>query len=295
MSNTDNTHGGTAAVRWAVIKYGGAAMEGNYSEEMFAEELLALAEGGITPVVVHGGGAEMTRMAAAMGIEAEFVAGQRRTDARMLEVVVMVLAGSINKNLVRAIQSAGGNAVGLCGVDNALLVARKLGGDAGDLGFVGEVTAVNTRFLSLLCDGGMIPVIAPVGLGDGGELYNINADLAAAAVAGALGAEMLVYMSNIPGVEVDGAVVPTLSRAEAEGLIERGTIRGGMIPKVTSAFEALEAGAASVRIIDGRTPGALRGLLAGDGVGTAIVRGGSSDTMDIQRQATISSLEGVLT
>ena len=143
----------------------------------------------------------------------------------------------------------------------------------------------------------MIPVIAPVGIGDDGQLYNINADLAAGAVAGALGASMFIYMSNIPGVKVDGEVVPELTRRQAEELIASGEIHGGMIPKVTSAFAALDAGAAMVRIIDGRVPGLLRGLLAGTGCGTAIVRDGAGrGSVDVDRStATISSLEGATT
>jgi acetylglutamate kinase len=285
------------AGQWVVIKYGGAAMSGEYTDAMFAADLIALADAGAHPVVVHGGGAEMTRVAATMGIEAEFVAGQRRTDARMLEVVMMVLAGSINKGLVATIGSVGGSAVGLCGADNRLLAARRLRSGAGDLGFVGEVTKVNTSLLGLLREGGMIPVIAPVGIGDGGELYNINADLAAGAVAGALGASMLIYMSNIPGVKVGGEVTPRLTRGEATKLIADGEISGGMIPKVSSAFAALDAGAAMVRIIDGRAPGPLRDLLAGAGCGTAIVRDcAGPGSVDVDRTtATIPSLEGVTT
>jgi acetylglutamate kinase len=256
--------------RTLVVKYGGAAM-GEELEERVAADVAWLFMAGVRLTVVHGGGAEVTALASRLGIEAEFVGGHRRTSEEMLDVAMMALGGKVNKGLVRRINLAGGEAVGICGVDSNLLVARKLSGEI-DLGYVGEVAAVNAALLDLLMKNDMIPVIAPIGIGTDGTIYNINADLAAGAVASALGADTLIYMSNIEGIEADGSLLAHITREEAHGLIERGAITGGMIPKITSALAALDTGVRSVRIVDGRNPGALMRAVMGEG-GTG-VRGG---------------------
>ncbi|MDB5035870.1 MAG: acetylglutamate kinase [Chlorobi bacterium] len=284
MFNDDRMihHGGAAAPFGAsglragstvVIKYGGAAMSGEAAESGFARDVVALRNAGVNVVVVHGGGEETTRMAARLGVEVEFVQGHRRTDETMIEIVTMVLGGRVNKNITRLINLAGAAAIGLCGVDHELIRARKLDHEAGDLGLVGEVESVNVEFIRLLLGSGIIPVIAPLGLGKDGEVYNINADPAAAAIAAALNADALIYMSNIAGIDVGGIVAGVLTTEEGEELIACGTISGGMIPKVRSAFAALKAGVRSVRIIDGRVPHILPELLSGRGTGTAIVNG----------------------
>jgi acetylglutamate kinase len=249
--------------RTVVVKYGGAAMGGDDAERLFARDAARLARAGVRLVVVHGGGNEVTALASKLGIEAEFVGGHRRTSSEMLDVVTMMLAGKVNKNLVRLINVAGGEAVGICGVDSNLLVARRMAG--ADLGHVGEVAMVNKGLLDLLLANGMTPVVAPVAIGEDGELYNINADLAAGGVAAALGADSLIYMSNIAGIEANGSVIAEMSSAEANELIASGVINGGMIPKITSALDAINAGVGSVRIVDGRLPHALMTAIVGDG------------------------------
>ena len=169
-----------------VIKYGGAVMTDDWLRQTFAKDVTILRKIGVNIIIVHGGGKELTETATALGLETRFVDGQRYTDEKMIEVVLMVLAGRLNKEIVNLINTNGGNAIGLCGVDNMLLKARKLSGNGVDLGLVGEVTSVNIPFLSLLLQNGMMPVIAPVGMGENGQLFNVNADLAAGAVAAAL-------------------------------------------------------------------------------------------------------------
>lgn len=255
-----------------VIKLGGAAMTEESLRETFAKDVTLLRKIGINVVIVHGGGKETTDLANRLGIETRFVDGLRFTDTEMMRVVLMVLAGSVNKEIVRLINRWGGNAVGLCGVDHSLLEARRQSNGGIDLGLVGEVSAVNTPFLRLLLDNGMMPVIAPIGIGPDGTLYNINADLAAAAVAQALPAEKLVYLSDVEGVIADGCVVSTLRRSEAEELMRNGAISGGMIPKVQSALASVDAGVRKVHIVDGRIRHSLLlEIFTDEGVGTQLI------------------------
>ncbi|MEX0602682.1 MAG: acetylglutamate kinase [Bacteroidota bacterium] len=255
-----------------VIKYGGAAMTDEQLKLTFAKDVTLLRKIGINIVIVHGGGKEITATAARLGIETRFVNGQRTTDAAMIDVVLMVLAGSINKEIVNLVTSNGGNAVGLCGVDNGLLKARKHLVNGVDLGQVGEIVSVNVPFLNLLLQNGMMPVVAPVGVGNEGEIYNVNADLAASAVATAMKAEKLVYLSDVEGILVGNTLVSTLTKSEAETMIGQGSIFGGMIPKVTSAFRTLDAGVQKVHIIDGRVKHSLLlEIFTDEGVGTQMI------------------------
>ncbi|MBI3587531.1 MAG: acetylglutamate kinase [Ignavibacteriales bacterium] len=255
-----------------VIKYGGAAMTEEQLKQTFAKDVTILRKIGINIIIVHGGGKEITDTAKALGIETKFVNGQRYTDEKMIEVVLMVLAGTLNKEIVNLINTNGGNAIGLCGVDNMLLKAHKQSNDGVDLGLVGDITSVNVPFINLLLQNGMMPVIAPVGVGDNGQLLNINADLAAGAVASALKAEKLVYLSDIEGILVNGKLISTLKKSEAGKLMKDGAIFGGMIPKVTSAFNTLDAGVDKVHIIDGRIKHSLLlEIFTDEGIGTQMV------------------------
>lgn len=258
-----------------VIKYGGAAMTDEGLQQTFAKDVTLLRKIGINIVIVHGGGKEITDVARKLGIPTRFVGGQRFTDEKMMDVVVMVLAGAINKEIVGLINVNGGNAVGISGMDNNLLKARKLSANGTDLGYVGSIVSVNVSFLQLLLQNGMMPVIAPVGVGDRGELYNVNADLGAAAVATSLRAEKLVYLSDVEGIVADGRLVSTLTKQEAGRLIDRGSIFGGMIPKVQSAFETLEAGVSKVHIVDGRVKHSLLlEIFTDEGIGTQMIHEG---------------------
>lgn len=255
-----------------VIKYGGAAMTDEKLKQTFAKDVTLLRKIGINIVIVHGGGKEITEISSALGIETKFVNGQRYTDAKTIDVVLMVLAGLVNKEIVNLINTNGGNAVGLCGVDNGLLKARKQTNNGVDLGLVGDITSVNVQFINLLLQNGMMPVIAPLGVGDNGEIYNVNADLAAGAVAMALKAEKLVYLSDVEGILINNKLVSSLTRNEAQAFMKDGAIFGGMIPKVTSAFETLNAGVNKVHIIDGRVKHSLLlEIFTDEGIGTQMV------------------------
>ena len=255
-----------------VIKYGGAVMTDDRLKQTFAKDVTILRKIGINIVIVHGGGKEITDTANALGIPTTFVDGQRFTDQKMIDVVVMVLAGLVNKEIVNLINTNGGNATGLCGVDNMLLPARKLSSNGTDLGLVGEIVSVNVPYLNLLLQNGMMPVIAPIGVGENGQLYNINADLAAGSIAAALKAEKLVYLSDTEGVLVNERRVSTLTKSESDKLMGRGAIFGGMIPKVTSAFQTLNAGVKKVHLIDGRVKHSLLlEIFTDEGVGTQMV------------------------
>jgi acetylglutamate kinase len=261
-----------------VIKYGGAAMEQADLKEPFALDVILLQLVGINPVIVHGGGPQIGSLMKRLGKEPRFVGGMRVTDAETVEIVEMVLVGKINKEIVGLINHHGGRAVGLSGKDATLLRARKrlhrgADGEAVDIGLVGEVEAVNPEPIRLLEEHGFVPVIAPVGVGARGETYNINADLVAGEVASALGAEKLIHLTDVQGINgTDGRLISTLSRKEAERLVQTGVIDGGMLPKVESALRALEGGTAKAHIIDGRVPHAiLLELFTREGVGTEIV------------------------
>jgi acetylglutamate kinase len=255
-----------------VIKYGGAAMTDEKLKQTFAKDVTLLRKIGINIVIVHGGGKEITQVSNALGIETKFVNGQRYTDQKSIEVVLMVLAGQVNKEIVNLINTNGGDAVGLSGIDNMLLRARKQMSNGTDLGLVGTIVSVNVSFLELLLKNGMMPVIAPVSVGDAGELFNVNADLAAGAVATALRAEKLVYLSDVEGILVNDKLVSTLTETEAETFMNDGSIFGGMIPKVSSAFKTLKTGVNKVHLVDGRVKHSLLlEIFTDEGIGTQMI------------------------
>lgn len=251
-----------------VIKYGGAAMGDGALARGFAEDVVLLKQVGIHPIVVHGGGPQIGAMLERLGIHTSFVEGLRVTDAQAVEVVEMVLAGSINKQIVSEINRAGGLAAGICGKDGHLIEARKLRRSVRDpnsnierildLGFVGEPVRINPALLQAFIDSHIIPVIAPIGVGSGGETFNINADTVAGALAASLGAAKLMMLTDVRGVmDKDGTLISELSIREARRLIKEGTISGGMIPKIETCLHALEHDTEAVHIIDGRLPHAL--------------------------------------
>lgn len=255
-----------------VIKYGGAAMTDEKLKAMFAKDVTLLTKIGVKIVIVHGGGKEITDLLQRMGIETRFVNGQRYTDEPTLEVVQMVLVGKINKEIVARVNDSGGNAVGLCGVDGDLIRAKRFQENGQDIGLVGEITKINTGVLELLLSNNFLPVVAPTGVGDNGELYNINADIAAGEIAAALKAEKLIYLSDVEGVLVDGKLLPSLDEKQTKDLIAANRINGGMIPKVNSAFKALAAGVNKVHIIDGRVAHSLLlEIFTDEGIGTELV------------------------
>jgi len=265
-----------------VIKYGGNAMIDENLKLGFAQDVVLLRYIGINPVIVHGGGPQIGKTMERMGKEPTFVSGQRVTDEETMDIVEMVLGGKVNKEIVNLINRTGGKAVGLTGKDGGLIQAKKLkmtkkSENTGeteivDIGLVGEVTEVRPGALVALEQGGFIPVIAPVGVGGSGETYNINADLVAGAVAGALKAEKLILLTDQAGIlDRDKKLIPALNKRNVESLINSGTISGGMLPKTKSCFEALDAGCAKVHIIDGRVPHALLlEIFTKEGVGTEI-------------------------
>jgi acetylglutamate kinase len=259
-----------------IVKYGGHAMEGGVSEH-FAQDIVLMKQTGIDPVVVHGGGPQIGSMLKKLNIASSFVDGLRVTDGAAVEVVEMVLTGSINKQIVSGINAAGGRAVGLSGKDGNLLVARKLehrtnGGTPVDLGFVGEPEKVSPQILRTIIASDLIPVIAPIGVGARCETYNINADTVAGAVAGAMAAERLILLTDVEGVlDREGKLIPKLNVAEARALIADGTISGGMIPKIETAIDAVESGVKAAVILDGRIPHVLMlELFTEHGAGTMI-------------------------
>ena len=261
-----------------VIKYGGAAMERADLKDPFALDVILLRLVGINPVIVHGGGPQIGALMKRLGKESRFVGGMRVTDQETVEIVEMVLVGKINKEIVGRINHNGGKAIGLSGKDAGLLRARRRAhrlptGEEVDIGLVGEVEAVNTDAIKLLTDNGVIPVIAPVGVGAAGETYNINADLVAGDIAAALNAEKLIHLTDVKGIlDMERRLVSTLTRKDAERLIKEGVIEGGMLPKVESSLRALEGGSAKAHIIDGSQEHAiLLELFTREGIGTEIV------------------------
>jgi acetylglutamate kinase len=276
------------AGRTVVVKYGGHAMGNEGAASEFARDIVLLKQVGINPIVVHGGGPQIAQMLERLAIKSSFVDGLRVTDEKAIEVVEMVLAGSINKQLAAAINRAGGTAIGLSGRDGRLIRARRAvrtrrdpatGAEtAVDLGFVGEPEEVNAALLATLAGADIIPVIAPVGFGDGGETYNINADTAAGAVAGAVRAARLLMMTDVVGVlGRDKALLQHLTPQRVHELIADGTISGGMIPKVETCLYAVERGVEGAVILDGRLSHAiLLELFTDGGVGTLIGRSDSA-------------------
>ncbi|MHA7774758.1 acetylglutamate kinase [Roseibium sp. M-1] len=265
-----------------VVKYGGHAMGDPELGQAFARDITLLRQSGVNPVVVHGGGPQIGKMLQRLNIVSEFKGGLRVTDKATVEVVEMVLAGSINKEIVQLINAEGGRAVGLCGKDGNLVTARKLtrtvvDPDSNiesvlDLGFVGEPDKVDPTVLKLVLKEDIIPVVAPVAPGEDGETYNINADTAAGAIAGALNATRLLFLTDVPGVlDKEGNLIKQLTVAKAHELIADGTISGGMIPKVETCIEALERGVEGVVILNGKVPHAvLLELFTDGGAGTLI-------------------------
>jgi acetylglutamate kinase len=267
-----------------VVKFGGHAMGDAALGRAFAEDITLLKLSGVNPVVVHGGGPQINAMLDKLGIRSEFAAGMRITDRKTVEVVEMVLAGSINKEIVQTIGKAGGRAIGLTGKDGNMVTVTRLTRTVADpdsniekiidLGFVGEPKTVRTEVLEVLKKSEIIPVIAPVSTGEDGETYNVNADTFAGAIAGALGATRLLFLTDVPGVlDADKKLIKELNRAEALRLIQNGTISGGMIPKVETCLEALDRGVEGVVILNGKVPHAvLLELFTEHGAGTLITQ-----------------------
>jgi acetylglutamate kinase len=263
-----------------VVKYGGHAMGDEATARDFARDMVLLEQSGVNPVVVHGGGPQIGAMLKKLGIKSEFADGLRVTDKATVEVVEMVLAGSINKQIVGFINNAGGRAIGLCGKDGNMVTARKVersdsdGKPAVDLGFVGDPAKVDATVLEQVLGRELIPVLAPVALGAEGETYNVNADTFAGAIAGALRAKRLLLLTDVPGVlDKDKNLIKELRISEIPALIAEGTITGGMIPKVETCIYAIEQGVEGVVILDGKIPHAvLIELLTDHGAGTLITR-----------------------
>jgi acetylglutamate kinase len=265
-----------------VVKYGGNAMESDELKTSFARDIVLMKAVGINPVVVHGGGPQIGDLLQRLNIESHFVDGMRVTDAATMDVVEMVLGGQVNKDIVNLINQHGGSAIGLTGKDAGLIRAKKLKvtrqtpemtqPEIIDIGHVGEVVSVNVELLNMLVAGDFIPVIAPIGVGEDGESYNINADLVAGKVAEALQCEKLMLLTNIAGLmDKQGKVLTGLSTAQVDALIADGTIYGGMLPKIRCALEAVQGGVHSAHIIDGRVPNAvLLEIFTDSGVGTLI-------------------------
>ncbi len=265
-----------------VIKYGGNAMTEEELKRGFARDVVLLKLVGINPVVVHGGGPQIGKLLEQIGKQSEFIEGMRVTDRETMDVVEMVLGGLVNKEIVNLIHSHGGNAVGLTGKDGSLIRARKLemtrnrpelqAPEIIDLGHVGEVAEINTAVVEMLDQGEFIPVIAPIGVGEDGASYNINADLVAGKVAEALGAEKLILLTNTPGLlDQEGNLMTGLDSEKVDQLIADGTIHGGMLPKIQTALEAVQGGVHSSHIIDGRVKHAVMlEIFSDQGIGTLI-------------------------
>ena len=265
-----------------VIKYGGHAMGDENTSETFARDIVLLKHIGINPVVVHGGGPQIGAMLERLKIQSSFIDGLRVTDSATVEIVEMVLSGSINKQIVSAINRAGGLAVGISGKDGNLITTKKLtrtkkDPDSNiekvvDLGFVGDPETVNPKIIQDMVNDGLIPVIAPVGVGADGATYNINADTAAGAIAGAIGAEKLMMLTDVPGILTkDKELISAITPAEIDGLLADGTVTGGMIPKVETCMDALKKGVNAAHILDGRIPHVLLvEIFTASGVSTMI-------------------------
>ncbi|BAK85007.1 acetylglutamate kinase [Komagataeibacter medellinensis] len=265
-----------------VVKYGGSAMVDTTLSTAFGHDIALLKQVGVNPVVVHGGGPQISAMLKRLQIESTFIDGLRVTDAAMIDVIEMVLAGKVNKQVAGLINRAGALAVGISGLDGGLITARRLLRRARengvetdrmlDLGFVGEPARIDPRVIYALSGSGLIPVIAPIGAGEQGETYNINADTAAGAIAGAVNASRLLMLTDVPGVlDGDGRLIPELTAEDARRGIASGMISGGMIPKVETCLEAVRAGARAAVILDGRVQhSCLLELFTEAGPGTLI-------------------------
>ena len=266
-----------------VIKYGGNAMVDEELKASFARDMVLLKYVGINPVVVHGGGPQIDQTLQKMGISSRYVRGMRVTDAETVDIIEMVLVGKVNKEIVSLINRHGGMAVGLSGKDGGLIRARKMSVTVStngeppeiiDIGMVGEIVGINPTVINSLDENKFIPVIAPVGAGDEGETYNINADLVAGQIAEALGAEKLILLTDVEGVkDKKGELLSTLKINQARKLIQEGVVAEGMIPKVECCIEALKGGVGKTHIIDGRVKHAvLLEIFTKEGVGSEVVR-----------------------
>ncbi|MGE0873327.1 MAG: acetylglutamate kinase [Burkholderiales bacterium] len=262
-----------------VVKFGGNAMVDVQLQAGFARDVVLLKLVGMNPVVVHGGGPQIEQLLKRLDIKSSFVQGMRVTDAATMDVVEMVLGGAVNKDIVTLINQAGGKAVGLTGQDGAFIRARKLLMPAKDqpsgyvdLGLVGEIESIDPGVINALEVGGFIPVVAPIGVGEDGASYNINADLVAGKLAEVLKAEKLVMLTNTPGVlDAKGKLLTGITPRDIDDMLADGTLSGGMLPKISSALDAARSGVRSVHIIDGRVPHALLlEVLTDQGVGTLI-------------------------
>lgn len=265
-----------------VIKYGGNAMVDESLKQGFARDIVLMKLVGMNPVVIHGGGPQIGNMLKQIGKESEFIQGMRVTDNETMDIVEMVLGGSVNKDIVNLINQQGGHAVGLTGKDGSLINARKMkfeknapGMDAPeiiDIGHVGEVESIDASIVHMLMKGDFIPVIAPIGVSKEGQSYNINADLVAGKMAIALNAEKLILLTNTSGVlDTTGKLLTGLTAEQVQNLIDDGTIHGGMLPKIGCAIDAVKSGVQTAQIIDGRVEHAvLLELLTNEGVGTLI-------------------------
>ena len=262
-----------------VIKYGGSAMLDPNINETIIQDIVLLKLVGINPVIVHGGGPEINNMLRRLDIESKFINGLRVTTKETMEVVEMVLAGKVNKQIVEMICEQGGCPVGLTGKDGKMLRAKKMEKDGIDLGYVGEIVEVDTKLLNTLLDDSFIPVIAPIGADEEGNTYNINADYAAVAIASALNAEKLVFLTDVEGVLEDkdnpDSLISFLSNEQAKDYIASGIVAGGMIPKVECCMEAIDQGVPMVHILDGRKKHALvLEIYTPNGIGTMLYKEG---------------------
>ena len=262
-----------------VIKYGGNAMTDDHLKQCFAQDVVLLKLVGMNPVVVHGGGPQINEMLDKLGKKGEFIQGMRVTDAETMDVVEMVLGGQVNKEIVNLINRNGGKAVGLTGQDGNFIHAHKLliedkdnPSKMIDIGQVGQITSIDPSIINFLDSGDFIPVVAPIGVGEDGETYNINADLVAGKLAEILGAEKLILLTNTPGVlDKDGQLLTGLTPKQIDDLVADGTLSGGMLPKISSALDAARSGVKTVHIIDGRVEHALLlEILTDEVIGTLI-------------------------
>ena len=262
-----------------VVKFGGNAMVDEKLKQCFARDVVLLKLVGMNVVVVHGGGPQIENLLTRVGKKGEFIQGMRVTDAETMEIVEMVLGGQVNKDVVNLINQAGGKAVGLTGKDSGMVRAKKLMlhnrdnyEDLIDIGMVGDITSIDPSLISHLQAGAFIPVIAPIGVGENGETYNINADVVAGKIAEVLKAEKLALLTNTPGVlDKDGKVVTDVTPAQIDAMVADGTLFGGMLPKIHSALDAARNGVKSVHILDGRVEHALLlEILTSHGFGTMI-------------------------
>jgi acetylglutamate kinase len=257
-----------------VVKYGGAAQKDEALRASFAADVVLLKHIGVRPVIVHGGGPRIGATLERLGKSSVFVDGLRVTDDETMDVVEMVLGGKVNHEIVELIQQAGGRAIGLTGSDGGMIRTKRRTKDGRDIGRVGEVVGVDPAAITAVADAGFVPVIAPIGVGDDGRTYNVNADEAAGAIAQALRAEKLILLTDVPGVlDGDGQLVAELGRERAHALVADGVIAGGMIPKVECCAAAVQSGVGRAHVIDGRVEHAvLLEIFTDGGVGTLITR-----------------------